>query len=271
MQGQPLVEGLGRVDRVLPQHRVADEQHAVRGAALVHLLELLHERLVDVEPTGRIQDHDVMAVLLGVLDAATTDLGRPRGHGLRVDRDAELLAERLQLLHGRGPLQVGGDQQRVLLLVLAQEQRELAAGRRLAAALQAAHHEHERRRVRSRQPDALAAEQVGQRVVEYLDELLARIDRRDDVLTQGALLDVGDELLGDLVVDVGLEQGLPDGADPVLDVLLGEHLLADDGPVGIAQGAGERVEHGAGRMGPPPPRVKARLRRNAATTCRLSC
>ena len=51
---------------------------------------------------------------------------------LAVDRHADLLAEDLELLDGGGPLQVGGDEQRLAAL-LAQRQGELAGGGRLAA------------------------------------------------------------------------------------------------------------------------------------------
>ena len=79
------------------------------------------------------------SVLLGVRDGVAADVDRV-GAGLAVDRDAELLAEHLQLLDGGGTLQVGGDEQRLAAL-LAQRQGELAGGGRLALALQAAEHE----------------------------------------------------------------------------------------------------------------------------------
>ncbi len=56
------------------------------------------------------------------------------------DRHADLFAEHLELLDGGGPLQVGGDEQR-LAAALAQRQGELAGGGRLALTLQAAEHE----------------------------------------------------------------------------------------------------------------------------------
>jgi hypothetical protein len=41
--------------------------------------------------------------------------------------------------------------------------------------------------------------------VDDLDDLLARVEAFQDVLAARALLDVGDEVLDDLKVDVGLE------------------------------------------------------------------
>jgi hypothetical protein len=114
--------------------------------------------------------------------------------------------------------------------------------------------------VGDRQAGGLAAEQLGQRVVEALDELLAGLDRVDDLLADHALAHVGDELLGDLEVDVGLEQRLAHGADAVVDVGLGERLLADDGAVGLAEGIGERIEHARRRMLPRLPPVKGNTR-----------
>ena len=59
---------------------------------------------------------------------------------LFVDRDVDLLAERLQLVDGGGAVDVGGDQQRIAAL-LAQVHGELAGVGRLAGALQADQHQ----------------------------------------------------------------------------------------------------------------------------------
>ena len=90
-----------------------------------------------------------------------------------VDRNAKLLADDVQLVDGRGPLQVGGDQQRRAARVLEQSP-ELAAGGRFAGALQAAHHQDcdvalpfEVQRVVDR------AHQVDQLLVDDADDLLA--------------------------------------------------------------------------------------------------
>ena len=59
-----LGELLGDVDRVLAGHRVDDEQDVVRLDRRADLDELVHERLVDVQAAGGVDDQDVLALHL---------------------------------------------------------------------------------------------------------------------------------------------------------------------------------------------------------------
>jgi hypothetical protein len=59
---EALVERIGDVDRVLTGHRVEDEEDVVRAGALVDVLELLHQGLVDREAAGGVVDDDVAAL-----------------------------------------------------------------------------------------------------------------------------------------------------------------------------------------------------------------
>ena len=56
-----LAERFGDVDRVLPGHRVGDEQRLVRVRRLAHRRDLEHQLLVDVEPAGGVEHHDIVA------------------------------------------------------------------------------------------------------------------------------------------------------------------------------------------------------------------
>ena len=92
--------------------------------------------------------------------------------GRAVDRDVELLAERLELVGGGGSVRVGGDEERSAAL-LDDVARELGRGRRLAGALQA-DHRHDGR-VAAQVEDAVAgAQQVDELVVDDLHDLPAR-------------------------------------------------------------------------------------------------
>ena len=55
-------ELLGDVDRVLAGHRVDDEQDRVRLDRVADVDELVHERLVDVQAAGGVDDEDVLAL-----------------------------------------------------------------------------------------------------------------------------------------------------------------------------------------------------------------
>ena len=108
------------------------------------LRELVHQRLVDLQPARGVDDDDVAAVRLGALETlARRDdrVGRLRP----VDRNLELAPELLELVDRSRTLQVRGDERRGLLLVLPQVERELGGRGRLARALQAAQEDDGRR------------------------------------------------------------------------------------------------------------------------------
>ena len=85
-----LGELLGDVDGVLAGHGVDDEQHDVRLDALLDVRELLHERLVDVQAAGGVDDQDVLAVALGLVERPAGDVDGVLVGPLLVDGGARL-------------------------------------------------------------------------------------------------------------------------------------------------------------------------------------
>ena len=57
-----LAERLGDIDRVLAGHRIGDEQRLVRRRRLAHRRDFEHQLLVDVQPAGGVEHHDVVAL-----------------------------------------------------------------------------------------------------------------------------------------------------------------------------------------------------------------
>src|SRR5262249_19163550 len=123
---QRVVERLGAVDGVLAGHGVADQVHLVGPDQPVDLPQLVHRHLGDVQPAGGVEDDGVQELGLGVGDGVAADVHRG-GVGLAVDGDVDLAADDLELVHGRGPLEVGGDQEG-LAAALLEGQGQLAAG-----------------------------------------------------------------------------------------------------------------------------------------------
>ena len=237
----PLLERARDGDRLLARHRVQDEEDVERLDGVAHVGELVHQRLVDLQPAGGVHDHDVAPVGCGAVDALAGGDDGVRGLGA-VDGHLQLAPELLELVDGGGSLEVGGDEPRTLLLVLAQVERELRGGGRLAGPLQPAE-EHHRRRTSEGEPRVARPHQHGQLVVDDLDDLLARLEALQHVLTERALTDRGDELLDDLEVDVGLEQREADLARRPGDGLLVETAAAAEVAQGVLEPGGERVEH----------------------------
>src|SRR5690606_8205392 len=80
------------------------------------------------------------------------------------------------------------------------------------------------------------------------DDLLAGGDRLDHLVAQRARLDPIEEVLGDLVVDVRLEQHPADLAEPVADHGLGEDPALAERPQDAVQLLAQLLEH----RRPPP-------------------
>ena len=142
-----------------------------------------------------------------------------------IDGNVDLLSELLELVDRGGTLQVGGDEAGAATL-LPQEQGELRGGRRLARALEAREQDHGRGPARERKLRAARAHQGRQLVVDDLHDLLAGLQALQDLLAEGALANLGDELLDDLEVDVGLEQREADLAHGAGDRLFVELAAA---------------------------------------------
>ena len=179
VEADAVEERLRGRDRVLADHRVDDEQDLVGLDRVADVRGLLHHLGVDAEPAGGVDDHDVVQLLPRVLDTPSRDSHRVADAVARLRREhghAGLVADDLQLGHRVGPLQVGGDEQRLVALVLEPE-RELAGQRRLAGALQAGEHDHRRRVLGEAQPPGLAAEDLDELLVDDLDDLLRGVER----------------------------------------------------------------------------------------------
>ena len=203
---QGVVEGLGAVDRVLTGHGVADHVDLIGPHQAVDLLQLVHRHFVDVEPTGGVEDHRVEQRGLGVGDGVTADVYRRGRRRLAEDGHADLFAEDLDLIDGGGALHVGRDQQR-LAAALAQHQGELAGRGGLTLALEAAEHQDGRPVLGEGDIRIDRSHQLNKFVVDNFDDLLAGVEGAEHLLADGSLRDLGDEVLGDGVVDVGFEEG----------------------------------------------------------------
>src|SRR3954468_15548439 len=245
-----LGELLGDVDRVLTGHRVDHEQHDVRLDALLDVRELGHERLVDVQAAARVDDQDVLAVALGLVERPAGDVDRVAVGPLLVDRRARLAADLDELLDGGRPVDVARRDRDARLVLLLEQLRELRGGRGLARALQARHEDDRRRPRREGDPRGLPAHQRRQLVVDDLDHLLARVELLGDLDPERALLDGVRELLDDLEVDVGLEQREADLAHGLVDVVLGQRAALTHPRQRALQLLRKRVEHLCERLYP---------------------
>ena len=104
-----VVKGLRGRHRVLADHRVDDEQDLRGVDGGLDVLQLGHERLINVQTAGRVEKDKVVAVFFRVLDAGLGDRDRialPHlEHG-----NIELAADGLKLLDGSRAVHVARDE-----------------------------------------------------------------------------------------------------------------------------------------------------------------
>ena len=205
----------------------ATSRISVGSHAVPNVDQLLHEAIVDLQAAGGVDDDRVVAALAGELRRVGGDIDRVAAGPLLVDRDADLLAKRLQLVDCGRTVDVGGHEQGIAPL-LAQVDGELGGVGRLAASLEPDQHQDLRRPVGRDQPLPVLSQDADQLLVGDTDHGLRRGERVQDILSDGALAHGGDEVLGDLEIDVGLEQRAAHLAHGVVDVLLGQPPLAPE-------------------------------------------
>ena len=163
-----------------------------------------------------------------------------------MDRHIELTAQHDELLDGRRPLEVGRHEHHT---AAAGEDLlgELGRRGRLARPLEATEHqdcgpacfEVERMIHRPHQVDQFA--------VDDADELLGRVERFEHPLADRIFADPLQELLGDVIGHVGLEQGCPNVGEPLPHVGGREFAAAAERVEGGGEGGSQRFKHGGCR------------------------
>ena len=225
VDAQRVIEGLGGVHRVLAGHGVHHQQDLVGLHRGLDVPQFVHQRLVDVQTAGGIQKYHVVAVVGGVFHRLPGD-----GHGVDLPHfkhgNVQLLAHHLQLVDGGGTVHVAGRQQRTLAELAAHQTRQLRAVGGFTGALKAHHHHHGGAAVGGVQPGVGAAHQLGQFLVDDLDDLLGGCQALQHVAAHAALRHLGHEILDHLIADVGLQQSETHLAHTVADVGLCQAALA---------------------------------------------
>ena len=132
---ETVVEGLGRIHRVLPRHGVDDEERLAGAYGLLDRLDLAHHLLVYCEATRGVDDHDIAALTHGLSDPSASDRHGILALQVIVDGDADLLRQYAQLLDRSRAVDVGCHEERLLGLLRLQQGGQLAREGRLPRAL----------------------------------------------------------------------------------------------------------------------------------------
>ena len=246
--GQPdaLLEPFRHGDGILAGHGVRHQQHFVRHDGAFDVLQFLHQLIVNVETTSRIQDHHVIALIVAArhpLHAGPHHIRPCRAGAVRtMHRHLEVGSQAGQLVAGRGAARVGRYQEDAFALLF-EHPRELAAGRRLAGALYAHHHDHGGRNRREAEAGLLPAHQVAQFVPHEFHDLVARGQAFQHVLAGRLLTHPVDEVFDDPEMHVRLEQSQADLLQRLRDVLFGQDPVATEFFQNLFELFAEAIEH----------------------------
>ena len=204
-----VVEFLGGVHGVLSGHGIDDEKRFVGFDGSLHGSDFVHQRFVDGEASGGIDDDGVVALGLGFVEG-----GACNGYGVllfevHVDGYIYLFCQHAELFDGGGAVGVAGGKEGVALFLCLQEESKFSAQRGLSRTVESGH-EDDSGTVLEFEVGGMPAHECGKFVVHNLHQQLRGFDGGEDVLSQRFLLDGVGEAFCHLVVDVGVEEGTAD-------------------------------------------------------------
>jgi len=200
----------------------------------VQLLDLAHQRFIDGQAAGGVNQQHVEVVLARMVQRRAGDVDRLLVCRAREPLGPGLFGHGLELFDGGRAVDVARDREHFLLALLDQVLGQLGGGGGLARALQAGHQDHGRRLGGEVDVGHARAHGGSQLAVDDAHQHLARRERAHHLGAQGLVLDAGDEVAHHRQGHVGLQQGHAHLAQHVGDVAFGDaglaaHLLDDAG------------------------------------------
>ena len=167
--------------------------------------DFVHHLLIDGQTTGGIDDDEVAILLAGLFYGVLSYLDGLFVVGLGIDRYPYLLTEHSQLFDGGGTIHVAGHEHGALGPLGAQHLGQLAREGGFTRTLET-RHQDDGRRAGDIDVDCFSTHEFGEFVVNDFHHELAGFYRGEHIHTHGfGLYRVG-KLLGDLVIDIGIEQ-----------------------------------------------------------------
>src|SRR5215510_12882602 len=114
INGHGFIECLSHLHGLLPGHSIHHEEGVMRVGGLLDVPQLLHEFLVDLQTTSRIEDDSIRVGRTHIVEGLTTDFHRIAGAFLRQDRSPYTLSKDTQLLHRSRTIDIRGNAERAV-------------------------------------------------------------------------------------------------------------------------------------------------------------
>ena len=223
VDSERFVERGCHIDGVLTGHGVNDKQDFVGLYLSFDIFQLVHKLFVNMQTAGGIQKNIVMSVILCERHGASCDLNRidlthfENGY-------TRLFTDDLKLLDRRRTVNVAGNKQGSVSLIFKHESKLCTVGG-FTGALQAAHHDDGRRMVGDGESCFRSAHKGNQFFVDDFDNHLRRRQAFHNLGADGTLGNGFRKVLGDFIVDVGLQKGKSHLTHCVLNVAFGQCAL----------------------------------------------
>ena len=249
-----LVESSGQLGGLLADHRIHDQQDFIRLHRFADTNHLFHHRLIDLEASGRVDQHRVEAPIPPLLDPSGGDLLRAGTVAQTEDLHADLAAQGLQLVDGRWPIDIGRHHQGTTAFFLEMETQFGGSGG-FTGPLQSRHQHHGRlARLPGRGEGRIfAAHGLHQLLMYDLDELLVGTDAPHNFGADGFAAHVVDKILDHRQAHIRLQEGSSHLFQGAVHIGFGDAGLALEVPDRGFETLGKFVEHrglgSGGRLG----------------------
>ena len=115
---EKVVERLCNVYGILTEHCVHYEKNLGRGGCFFNFYKLCHELFINVKTSGSINEHHIVSVFLGVLNACLGDLNRGDLRAHRENGDISSFTYDFELIDSRGSVDVASNEQGRFTLAL---------------------------------------------------------------------------------------------------------------------------------------------------------
>ena len=239
----PLVKRLREIDSILTGQAVGDEQHFVRVRSLFDVGHFLHQRFVDGETTGGIENEDIIAAEASGHLGAFGDGDRHLALDDRQGVDLVLLTQNRKLPLCCRAAHVERSHQDLFLVAGLKAAGNLGRSRGLARSLKANHHDRDRRRRGKIDLLRVRAEHGDEFIMHDLDDHLAGLDGfqhfRADRLGAHAVR----ERTHHIERHIGLDQGTADFAHRLGHVIVGQRAAFRQALKYGAKAIGQTIKH----------------------------
>ena len=139
---QLVVKALRRFNRVLTSHGINDQQNFIWLCQVLDVDQLIHQLLVNLQPSSRIDDYIVVMILLGLFHPVSNDVNGIFFGTFFKNRHANLISNLLQLRNCGWSVNVGRNKHWPGVFFVFQTQCQLTGRRRFTGTLQPDHHDY---------------------------------------------------------------------------------------------------------------------------------